>query len=117
MLNTRLMNALQEVFEYMDVAPGDVYWSCDGVEFSLGRDWEVVVDDHYHPIDDANDGFCTVMVRRTNSVGQVIARELERMNKHDNVIALRDSLLDAIEACQRRIGGRLAKQSTPYEPF
>lgn len=109
MMNTRLMNALQEVFEHMDVAPGDVYWSCDGVEFSLGCDWEVMVDDYHDPVDDIDDGFCTVMVRRTNYLGQVIDRELEATDKRGSVFVVRDSLLRSIEACQRRINDRLAK--------
>lgn len=109
MMNTRLMNALQEIFEQMNVAPGDVYWSCNGVEFSLGCDWEVMVDDYHDPVDDIGDGFCTVMVRRTNDLEQVIDRELEMMDKRGSVLVVRDSLLRSIEACQRRINDRLAK--------
>ena len=86
----------------MDVAPGDVYWRYDGVEFSLGRDWEVMVGD-------VDDDFCTVTVRRTNCLGQAIDRELEAMDQRGSVFVVRDSLLYSIEACQQRINDRLAE--------
>ena len=109
MMNIRLMNALQQVFEYMDVAPGDVYWRYDGVEFSLGRGWEVVVDNYYDSAGDVDDDFCTVIVERTNYLGQVIDRELEVTDKRGNTFVVRGSLLCSIEACQRRINDRLAE--------
>ena len=109
MMSTRLMNALQQVFEDMDVAPGDVYWRYDGVEFSLGRDWAVMVGDYHDLAGDVDDDFCTVTMRRTNCLGQTIDRELEAMDKRGSVFVVRDSLLCSIEACQRRINDRLAE--------
>lgn len=109
MMDIRLMNALQQVFEYMDVAPGDVYWRYDGVEFSLGRDWEVTVDGYHNPVGDVDDCFCTVIVERTNYLGQVIDRELEVTDKRGSAFVVRSSLLGSIETCQRRINDRLAK--------
>lgn len=103
-MNTRLMNALRQVFEYMDVAPGDVYWRYDGVEFSLGRDWQVIVDDYYDFYD-----FCTVIVERTNYLGQAIDCEFEVTDKRGNTFVVRGSLLGSIETCQRRINDRLAE--------
>jgi hypothetical protein len=109
MMSTRLMNALQQVFEYMDVAPGDVYWRYDGVEFSLGRDWEVMVDDYHDPAGDVDDGFYIVIVKKTNRLGQAIDREFEVTDKRGNTFVVRGSLLCSIEACQRRINDRLAE--------
>lgn len=109
MMNTRLMNALQQVFEYMDVAPGDVYWRYDGVEFSLGRYWEVIVDEYYDSAGDVDNDFCIVIVERTNYLGQVIDRELEMTNKRGNTFLVRCSLLGSIEACQRRINDMLSE--------
>ena len=108
-MNTRLMNALQQVFEHMDVAPGDVYWRYDGVEFSIGRDWKVIVDDYYDSAGGVNDDFCIVIVERTNYLGQVIDRELEMTNKRGNTFLVRCSLFGSMEACQRRINDRLAE--------
>ena len=103
MMNPRLMNALQQVFEYMNVAPGDVYWRYDGVEFSLGRDWEVIVDNYYDSAGDVDDDFCIVIVERTNYLGQVIDRELKVTYKRGGTFAIQGSLLCSIEECQRRI--------------
>lgn len=108
-MNTRLMNALQQVFEHMDVAPGDVYWRYDGVEFSLGRDWEVIVDDYHDPAGDVDNGFYVVTVTRTNQLGQAIDHAFEVTDKCGNTFVLRGSLLCSIEACRRRINDRLAK--------
>lgn len=109
MMNTRLMNALQQVFEYMDVAPGDIYWRYDGVEFSIGRDWEVIVDDYYDSAGEVDDDFCIVIVERTNYLGQVIDRELKVTDKRGSTFAVRGSLLCSIEECQRRINDMLAE--------
>lgn len=109
MMNTRLMNALQQVFEYMDVAPGDVYWRYDGVEFSLGRYWEVIVDEYYDLAGDVDNDFCIVIVERTNYLGQVIDRELKVTDKRGSTFAIRGSLLRSIEECQRRINDILAE--------
>ena len=109
MMNTRLMNALQQVFEYMDVAPGDVYWRYDGVEFSIGRDWEVIVDNYYDSTGEVDDDFCIVIVERTNYLGQVIDRELKVTDKRGSAFAIRSSLLCSIEECQRRINDMLAE--------
>lgn len=110
MMNTRLMNALQQVFEYMNVAPGDVYWRYDGVEFSIGRDWEVMVDNYYDSAGNVvDDDFCIVIVERTNYLGQVIDRELKVTDKRGSTFAVRGSLLRSIEECQRRINDMLAE--------
>ena len=108
-MNTRLMNALQQVFEYMDVAPGDVYWRYDGIEFSIGRDWEVIVDDYYDSAGEVDDDFCIVIVERTNYLGQVIDRELKVTDKRGSAFTIRGSLLCSIEACQRRINDMLSE--------
>lgn len=109
MMNTRLMNALQQVFEYMDVTPGDVYWRYDGVEFSIGRDWEVIVDEYYDSAGYVDDDFCIVIVERTNYLGQVIDRELKVTDKRGSTFAVRGSLLRSIEECQRRINDILSE--------
>lgn len=110
MMNTRLMNALQQVFSYMDVDPRDVYWRHDGVEFSPSCDWETIVNYYYYDSTGyVNDDFCTVIVERTNYLGQVIDRELEVTDKRGNTFVVRGSLLSPIEACQRRINDRLAE--------
>lgn len=109
MINTRLMNALQQVFDYMDVAPRDVYWRYDGVEFSPSCDWDIVVNDYYDLTGNVDDDCCTVIVERTNYLGRVIDRELEVTNKRGNTFLVRCSLLGSIEACQRRINDRLAE--------
>lgn len=109
MMNTRLMNALQQVFEYMNVAPGDVYWRYDGVEFSIGRDWEVIVDEYFDSADDVDDDFCFVIVEKTNYLGQVIDRELKVTDKRGSTFAVRGSLLRSIEECQRRINDMLSE--------
>lgn len=116
-MNTRLMNALQQVFEYMDVAPGDVYWRYDGVEFSIGRDWEVIVDNYYDSAGEVDDDFCIVIVERTNYLGQVIDRELKVTDKRGSIFAIRGSLLCSIEECQRRINDMLAEQRMPCKSF
>lgn len=116
-MNTRLMNALQQVFEYMDVAPGDVYWRYDGVEFSIGRDWEVIVDNYYDSAGEVDDDFCIVIVERTNYLGQVIDRELKVTDKRGSAFAIRGSLLCSIEECQRRINDMLASQRMPCKSF
>lgn len=108
-MNTRLMNALQQVFEHMDVAPGDVYWRYDGVEFSLGRDWEVIVDNYYDSAGDVDDDFCIVIVERTNYLGQVIDRELKVTDMRGSTFAVRGALLRSIEECQRRINDMLSE--------
>lgn len=108
-MNTRLMNALQQVFEYMNVAPGDVYWRYDGVEFSIGRDWEVIVDNYYDSAGDVDDDFCIVIVERTNYLGQVIDRELKVTDKHGSTFDVRGALLCSIEECQRRINDILSE--------
>ena len=108
-MNTRLMNALQQVFEYMDVAPEDVYWRYDGVEFSIGRDWEVIVDNYYDSTGEVDDDFCIVIVERTNYLGQVIDRELKVTDKRGSAFTIRGSLLCSIEECQRRINDMLAE--------
>ena len=109
MMNTRLMDALQKVFDYMDVAPRYVYWRYDGVEFSPSCDWAITVNDHYDSAGNVDDDFCTVIVERTNYLGQVIDRELEVTNKRGSTFLVRCSLLQSIEACQRRINDRLAE--------
>lgn len=103
MMNTRLMNALRQVFDYMDVAPRYVYWRYDGVEFSPSCDWAIMVNDHYDSAGNVDDDFCTVIVERTNYLGQVIDREFEVTNKRGSTFLVRCSLLGSIEACHDRL--------------
>ena len=119
MINTRLMNALQQVFDYMDVSPGDVYWRYDGVEFSPScGDWEIIVNYYYYDsAGNVDDDFCTVIVERTNYLGQVLDRELEVTDKRGSTFAIRGSLLGSIEACQRRINDRLAESDSALQVF
>ena len=114
MINTRLMNALQQVFDYMDVSPGDVYWRHDGVEFSPScGDWEIIVNYYYYDsAGNVDDDFCTVIVERTNYLGQVLDREFEVTDKRGSTFAVRGSLLGSIEACQRRINDRLVESES-----